>query len=222
MMISPETYYEYELKGKNADEIMKAIRSLKKRIAKLKRILENPTYCSTVDPSEDVQLHWTKKYLEKAFMALSECGGTYTPTKAELKAKDFDDNIESIKCIEFIIGSFDSYRPKRMYHFTEDRVRCEEDYDGFSFEIERKDFVEKLRNINIGEWDKEYSTEKYNILILDGIQWELAISYANSHKPTKISGDNAYPYNFKDLLWLLGINPSIIDDTVEEDDEEFF
>ena len=128
---------------------------------------------------------------------------------------------ENIKSIEFVIGSFDSYRPKRVYHFINDRVRCEEDYDGFSFEVEKQDFIDKLRDIHIGEWYKEYSTERYNIIVLDGIQWELSICYDNSHKPITICGDNAYPYNFKDLLWLLGINPSIIADGVEDDDETF-
>lgn len=221
MMISPDTFYDEELKNKNAEEIMTVIRSLKKRIAKLKRTLEDPSYISTMDPSEDVQLHWTKKYLEKAIDALGEVGTPYSPTKAELKAQDFDNNIENIKSIEFVIGSFDSYRPKRVYHFINDRVRCEEDYDGFSFEVEKQDFIDKLRDIHIGEWYKEYSTERYNIIVLDGIQWELSICYDNSHKPITICGDNAYPYNFKDLLWLLGINPSIIADGVEDDDETF-
>lgn len=222
MMISPESYYEYELKGKSEDEIITEIRSLKRKISKLKKTLESPSFCPKVDPSEDVQLYWTKKYLEKAIQALNDIGCVYRPTKAELKAQDFDNNIENIKLIEFVIGSFDSYRPKRVYHFINDRVRCEEDYDGFSFEVEKQDFLAKLRDIHIGEWNKEYSTERYNIIILDGIQWELSICYDNSHKPITIYGDNAYPYNFKDLLWLLGINPSIIEDNVEGDDEMSF
>lgn len=212
MMISVENYYESELKGKGTDEIMTAIRSLKKKIAKLKRIVEDPLYSCESDPSESVQLHWSKKYLERAIQALSENGGTYTPTKAEMYAKDFDDNIENIQSIEFVIGAFDSYRPKREYHFVNGRVRCEEDYDGFSYETEKQTFIENFRRINIGEWEKRYTTEKYNIVILDGIQWELIINYSNLHKPTILSGDNVYPYNFRELLWLLDINPSILDD----------
>ena len=76
MMISVENYYESELKGKSTDEIMTAIRSLKKKIAKLKRIVEDPLYSCGSDPSESVQLHWSKKYLERAIQALSENGGS--------------------------------------------------------------------------------------------------------------------------------------------------
>ena len=38
---------------------------LKRKISKLKKTLESPSFCPKVDPSEDVQLYWTKKYLEK-------------------------------------------------------------------------------------------------------------------------------------------------------------
>ena len=37
MMISPECYYENELKGKTPEQILTVIRSLKRKIAKLKR-----------------------------------------------------------------------------------------------------------------------------------------------------------------------------------------
>ena len=57
MMISVENYYESELKGKSTDEIMTAIRSLKKKIAKLKRIVEDPLYSCGSDPSELSLIH---------------------------------------------------------------------------------------------------------------------------------------------------------------------
>ena len=40
MMISPETYYEMNLKSKSQEEIMKKIRSLKIQIGQLKRSIE--------------------------------------------------------------------------------------------------------------------------------------------------------------------------------------
>ena len=42
MMICPETFYEYNLKGKTADQIMTVIRSLKQQIGKLKNTMETP------------------------------------------------------------------------------------------------------------------------------------------------------------------------------------
>lgn len=215
MMISPECYYENELKGKTPEQILTVIRSLKRKIAKLKRTLEAPSYICVKAPNDDVELYWTKKYLERAKAALSESGGTYTPTKAEIKEKEFNENIENIRNIEFSIGGFSGYRPKRAYTVLKDRIRCEEDYDGFTFEIGKEEFMEHFQDIDIGEWDSEYSLRKYDIAVLDGIQWYLQIEYSNSKKPVQIYGDNAYPYNFKKLLWLFGIDSSII----EDDDE---
>ena len=44
MMLSPETYYECNLKGKNANQIMREIDSLKKEIRELKETMERPDY----------------------------------------------------------------------------------------------------------------------------------------------------------------------------------
>ena len=40
MMISPEGYYEVNLKGKSQQDILKEIRSLKREINQLKRYME--------------------------------------------------------------------------------------------------------------------------------------------------------------------------------------
>ena len=40
MMISPESYYEMNLKGKTAEQIMSAIRGLKNEIGHLKNVME--------------------------------------------------------------------------------------------------------------------------------------------------------------------------------------
>ena len=48
-------------------------------------------------------------------------------------------------------------------------------------------------------------------------RWELEIYFSDGHKPVKIYGDNAYPYNFKELQELLGMKPY---DTEEDEDEE--
>lgn len=44
MMISPESYYEMNLKGKTAEQIMSAIRGLKNEIGHLKNVMEHPNY----------------------------------------------------------------------------------------------------------------------------------------------------------------------------------
>ncbi len=42
MMISPEVYYEEQLKGKTKEQIISAIRGLKQEIGRLKNIMESP------------------------------------------------------------------------------------------------------------------------------------------------------------------------------------
>ena len=44
MMISPEVYYEEQLKGKTKEQIMRFIRGLKQEIGHLKNMMESPDY----------------------------------------------------------------------------------------------------------------------------------------------------------------------------------
>ena len=108
MMISPEVYYEEQLKGKTKEQIISAIRGLKQEIGRLKNIMESPGYGQEliVHPSEDVRLHCTREYLEKAKQAYAEAGGIYTFSKLEEKAADFNLNMDFICKITFGIGGF--------------------------------------------------------------------------------------------------------------------
>ena len=78
MMISPETYYEMNLKGKSQEEIMKKIRSLKIKIGQLKRSIENTDdMVLEVFPSKQTRLKCDWDYLERAIQAYEEAGGEY-------------------------------------------------------------------------------------------------------------------------------------------------
>ena len=78
-MISPEGYYEEYLKGKDAAQIMTAIRGLKKEMGRLKNTMGHPDYNTKVVmcPSEDTQLWCTRLYLDRAKEALVAAGGEY-------------------------------------------------------------------------------------------------------------------------------------------------
>ena len=99
MMISPEGYYEMNLKGKSEKEIRSAIRGLKNEIGHLKNTMEHPEYGSAplIHPTEDVRIWCTRMYLERAKQALIEMGATYAPSQAELIAQQFQENIDYIK-----------------------------------------------------------------------------------------------------------------------------
>lgn len=75
MMVSPEWYYEENLKGKTEDQIRSQIRSLKRKIRKLEKVVADPEeypkewmFC----PSPKVQLEMYRLYLLKAGEALMD------------------------------------------------------------------------------------------------------------------------------------------------------
>ena len=227
MMISPATFYEYELKGKSPEQIMTVIRSLKRRISKLKNTIEHPEYKVTMYPTEETQLLCSRDYLEVAKEALVKAGGTYTPTEAEKKDIAFKANIPYINKIEFEIGDFFGSFNTYTYTLKEDKAilyvdhsmiprpsnldECEPPF------IDKEDLLDGLRDLHIGEWRKYYDPNRFGYMVCDGTQWHLYIYYSNGIKPVKIEGSNAYPYNFNRLMEVLEIESW--EDEEEADDE---
>ena len=71
MMVSPEQYYEENLKGKTVDELKSQIRSLKRKIRQLQKEIDHPkAEGRIVCPSPDVQLKMHCLYLQEAAKAL--------------------------------------------------------------------------------------------------------------------------------------------------------
>ena len=228
MMIGPEAYYASELEGKSAVEIMKCIRSLKKEINRLKNVMEHPEYSTKeiMHPSEDVQLWCTRLYLERAKQALADAGGEYKPTKAELKAQDFQDNIPAINKIVFTIGGYFTGREVWTLLLEEDKVRLlqghsirrmmdEKDVEVIC-QLDKEDLLEGLEKLYIGEWLSDYSPERFNYYVCDGTQWDLEIYFSNGHRAVKKYGSNSYPYNFREFCELIGYE---IDDDMDFEEE---
>ena len=229
MMISPESYYEMNLKGKNAEQIMSAIRGLKNEIGHLKNVMEHPDYGSELIacPSESTRLRCTREYLERAKVALLEAGGEYKPSQAELKAIEFDNNLSAIGKIVFTIGSFFGGCETRTISFENEELQVNVQYAlpvapeetpiDLLLPYNKAEFLNELSCLHIGEWRSKYNLRRFGYEVLDGTQWELEIHYKNGIKPFKIYGDNAYPYNFDEFKELLGIDSSIDE---EENDEQ--
>ena len=215
MMISPGTYYELYLKGKNAKQIMTIIRSLKREISRLKNIMEHPEYQCMMHPNEAVRISCNRYYLEQAKQALNEVGGIYVPTKAELKAQQFDANIPYISKIEFFVGGFFNGYEKRTYTIEGDNVNTyiehslvlkPSNFDDNEIEkIDKTDFFESLADLHIGEWQRSYSPRRFGYEVLDGTQWHLYVYFSNGHRTVKIEGSNAFPYNFDRLTELFEV-----------------
>lgn len=226
MMISPETYYEENLKDKALPQILSTIRRLKVEIGRLIRTMEAPGYNERTAtlPSEYTQLKVTREYLKVALKAYSDNGGKYILSKPEQVAKAFDDNLSSISKIVFTIGGFCNGYETRTILFDQEqpgvvvqnifRISKDELTPDFFLPMNKDEFLTELQELHIAEWRKNNSTERYGYSVMDGTQWELEISYSNGAKTFKRCGNNAYPYNFKDLKALLGM------DGGEEDDDE--
>ena len=226
MMISPESYYEENLKGKTKEQIMTAIRGLKQEIGHLKNIMEGPKYSikEIIYPSEETRLQWTREYLERAKQAYAEAGGTYILSKSEQKAADFDANIEAICKIKFSIGGFFGGYRSYVVELTDELkvyTKLWEDEEPLSLwdddneePFTKETFMDALRDLHIGEWRRRYSTKRFGYTVCDGTQWKLEIEYNNGHRPVRFNGDNSYPYNFDKFQMLFGINV-----TVEDKDE---
>ena len=226
MMISPEGYYEEYLKGKTIEQIMTSIRGLKQELGRLKNSMESPHHGvkPIMHPNEDTRLHWTREYLELAKQAYAEAGGTYTLSKSEEKAADFDANMDAICKITFSIGGFfGGYRSyvvelsDRLKAYTklwddEEPLLLLDDDNGEPFT--KGTFIAAIIDLHIGEWHRRYSTKRFGYTVCDGTQWELEIEYSNGHKPVMFDGDNSYPYNFDKLQMIFGI-----DETGEDEDE---
>ena len=215
MMICPETFYEMNLKGKTAEQIMTTIRGLKQEIGRLKNTVEHPEYECTMHPSERVRISCSRDYLERAKLALEEVGSTYVPSAAEKKAMEFDENVPFINKVEFCIGGYFNGYETRTYTIDGDKVHTNIEHSLIlkpsnigDFEIEEMDkdyLLEALKDLHIGEWRRNYNTRRFGYMVCDGTQWHLEIYFSNGHKPVKIYGDNAYPYNFDRVLELFEI-----------------
>lgn len=222
MMISPESYYEMNLKGKTAEQIMSAIRGLKNEIGHLKNVMEHPDYGSEpiMCPSESTRLWCTREYLERAKIALAEAGSVYKPSQSELKTIEFENNLSAISKIVFTIGGyFGGYETREISLDCGDlQVNVQHSLpiepEETAVPYGKDEFMDELSRLHIGEWRGSYSPERFGYVVLDGTQWELEIHYNNGAKPFKSHGTNSFPYNFNEFQELLGI------DTSTEDNDE--
>ena len=222
MMISPETYYEDNLKGKSAGEIFREIQSLKREIKRLIKIAESNDVLSEkmCEPSPLTQIKVNREYLERAKIAYAEVGGEYKPTKAEMKGQEFNESLRLMKKFEFEYGGFFNGYETRSYTIVGEKVLLDlrhsfrqKPFDFPVYEpVTKEEFLEGLAELHIGEWKKNYVSP-----MLDGTQWSIDIEYEGDRKPVHIYGSNSFPYNFDDLLEFLGVDSQeYLDDDGDE------
>lgn len=188
-------------------------------------------------PHPKTKISMNLEYINEARNYIFEKNGELYMNKKEENAFIFSQSIEHIDTISLLITSFSSPKEPIIIKFVGDMVvsvprwyleEFEYEISKFNeFDISEKEritilsqneyitvlhttkqvFLRSFDELNIGAWDKTYSTLKYDMEILDGTQWELTITY-KSGKVAKYGGSNAYPYNFDDLCQLFGIDNS--------------
>lgn len=72
--------------------------------------------------------------------------------------------------------------------------------------LDKEEFLTKLRELNIGEWRRNYDTQRFGLFVCDGVQWRMCIEFNDGIRAVSFSGDNACPYNFDKLLELLDVD----------------
>lgn len=224
MMIGPDTYYEMNLKGKDKDYILSAIREMQDEIARLKELMENPDNKNRdiIHPSEDVQIKCTRDYIARAIQAYEELGGTYHPSELEKEDQKFQRNIGNISKINFEIGGFFGGRTEYVIEFAGEEALLTKS-DMFSYEqnqsvLGREEVMDALEELHIGEWEKCYDPMRFGYCVMDGTQWSITFEYSNGKDALEISGDNDYPYNFNEFAEIFDFE--IMDDETEVDSDE--
>ena len=213
MMISPEEYYKEKLEGKNAAQLLKVIRGLKNEMGHLKRLMEDPNcFKETVtSPDESVRLACTRLYLQRAKEALAETGWVYTPSQAELRSMEFEENIPAICKMSLSLGDYET----RTFILTKEGLQLQTAATPFAQATNSSvtlacpytkwELLADLRELKLGEWRRSYRLSRFGLMVMDGTRWELEIRFANGHRPFRACGYNAYPYNFDKLVELFGM-----------------
>ena len=209
MMISPESFIEMNIKGKTREKALKKVKKLRKEIRRLKKTVEENPYSDEcqIHPSPEVQISVSRDYLLAAREYFKSQGWDYEPSKKEIKDREFNEHLDSIKSIEIYYGGFFQGGKRWEISFDKDRIvvdsilRHMPEFDETDLELPcfddmtRSDFISELRAIHMGEWKKDY----FNPDILDGTQWSVDIKYDGGEK-RHYSGSNMFPYNFNEFL----------------------
>lgn len=218
MMISPEAYYEENLRGKTSEEIMRCIRSLKNEMGHLKKMIEKPPLDSieVESPGPDVRLYCARLYLYRAIEALKEAGGEYKPSNAELKAGAFNDDIPLISKIVFTDSDYNAGKEiiivtlglEKLNVYIVDRRHYHDDSSTFDYweNLSKDEFLDGLKELYIGEWCKTYGAKKLESDNDSLHTWSLEIHYSDWRKVVVYRGVDAYPYNFDKLKELFGMD----------------
>ncbi len=155
-------------------------------------------------------------FCEGAFYAFFKDGFILKWLK-RLKAIDCNTNKPPIEAVFFEIGGFGGYD---TYHLVFSDNTCvlrknlwlNDASDKIYTPEETLNLYDKLTELHIEYWNREYSPPPY-IIICDGTQWFLSVK-RYGRRGTAWEGDNSYPPNWNDLLVLFDIDGPGADEVI--------
>lgn len=212
-MLSVEEYYEEHLKGKSVEDIKKCIRRLKIQMNKMKKTIICEDYFLQDNANDLSTIKMLQMYVDRAIQAIEDLGEKYVYTKKELLVKEINDNLPYLSEVGFFIGKILEGKPVYKFYFDDDSIERKIYVDDVAqYKIYDKEaFIKGLASLRIGEWNRHYGKRDD----IAAQRWTLTLVFSNGYKEIYIRGIAGFPYNFDDLLELVGV---IRDDEVEEEE----
>ena len=193
-----------ELENASKEDLLKIIRKTERKMRCLRYKMEHPFYNDEekLSPTDLTVYKCDRDFLNMAKADYYLKGGELIVGRNEQRVKKFNDKVNEISKITFTLTRFTSPSEEITVDLSGDGVNVKP----YSYRIfkDKKDFLVQLKEIKVGDWRKTYSPKRYKIYVLDGSSWSLEFEYKNG-KLKSYYGYNAYPYNFEELLDLMGL-----------------
>ncbi len=214
MMISPESYVEFNLKNKSRDEVFKSIEKLRKELRKLKKVIDkNEPKDFMICPSPEVQYSVSLDYLAAARKYVESQGWEYVPSKEEVIIDEFNEKISNISKIELKYTAFMHGSETRTLSFDGEKIVTErhfeggfihehyEEWESWYEDMERSSIIETILDYRMYDWPAHYN----DVDVMDGYCWELKFKFSDGSKDIIFDGMNEISDSMLDLLDALGM-----------------
>ena len=190
-----------KLEGTDLKELLKIIKQTKTKMHRLQRKMENPNYkyCEKCCPRDLTIYKCDRYFLDMAIVRYIFLGGKYEYTSKELKDIEFNDKLDDIIKITFMERSFFEVGDKIEIELFGEEVKYKGYGDERVFIRDKNSLIKELKELHLGEWEEYYTPTKFGVEVLDGNTWNLELYFKDGSKKT-FGGENAYPYNYEDLI----------------------
>lgn len=195
----------------NMEKYLNEINSIRCQMDNLIKKMESEDYESDNYAGDKLILTNLRRKFNLSVCDYKLAGGKYVATSKERDSKKFDSNLSKISLFKLEVvcpGVRDVFRYVREgKNFV---FKGATDFDKFSNyrdqvvrRIEATDFVSKLEELHIGEWEPYYIGSSY--APNKGMNWKLLVRFEDGTEEFKC-GYGAFPYNYEDLMSMFYVN----------------